>query len=147
MRGLGLAILVLAGCGVPEPSHAVDWPPPVPALPLPDDTGEYVSDGDPTGGWRVRPISAPVEHGVSYEFTLQHCGLASPIDVDGSFWDPVEARSRDGLPVGLDGDGELINATSGVIAVIGDEARFRTESGTVVRLVRHHGAKEFEPCL
>ena len=40
----------------------------------------------------------------------------------------------------------MINATAGVIVVIGDEARFRTESGSVIRFARHDGEKEFPGC-
>ena len=40
----------------------------------------------------------------------------------------------------------MINATGGVIVVIGDEMRFRTDSGSVVRFERHAGEKEFPGC-
>lgn len=40
----------------------------------------------------------------------------------------------------------MINATGGVIAIIGDEARFQTQSGSVVRFARHAGEKEFTSC-
>ena len=40
----------------------------------------------------------------------------------------------------------MINATAGLIVVIGDEARVRTESGAVVELERHEGEKEYPGC-
>ena len=36
------------------------------------------------------PISAPLDDAVAYRFGLGHCGLLSPVDVDGSFWDPID---------------------------------------------------------
>ena len=40
----------------------------------------------------------------------------------------------------------MINATAGAIVVIGPEARFRTDSGSVIRFERHAGEKEFPGC-
>ena len=83
---------------------------------------------------------------VAYRFSLGHCGLLSPIDVDGSFWDPLDGTTPTGAELDLESDGEMINATGGVIVVIGDEMRFRTDSGSVVRFERHPGEKEFPGC-
>ena len=47
----------------------------------------------------------------------------------------------------LESDAEMINATSGVIVVIGDEARFLTGTGSVIRFARHEGDKEFPACM
>ena len=100
----------------------------------------------PTGGTIFQPSSVQIEQGLAYRFTLGHCGLLSPIDVDGSFWDPIEGVDPDGAPLDLESDGEMINATAGLIVVIENEARFRTESGSVIRLARHVGEKEFPGC-
>jgi hypothetical protein len=99
------------------------------------------------GGVIFRPVSAPIQDGVAYRFTLGHCGLHSPVDVDGSFWDAIDGLTMAGDRLDLELDGEMINATSGVIVVIGDELRFRTESGSVVRFGRHDGEKEFPMCM
>ena len=101
----------------------------------------------PDGGIIFGPASAPIRDGVAYRFTLGHCGLHSPVDVDGSFWDAVAGLTAVGDPLDLDNDGEMINATSGLIVVIGDELRFRTESGSVVRFSRHEGEKQFGMCM
>ena len=93
------------------------------------------------------PFSAAVEDGIPYTFNLGHCGLQSPVDVDRSFWDPIDGVKPNGQPLDLGMDNEMINATAGVIVVIGDEARFRTASGSVVRLARHAGDKEFPACM
>jgi hypothetical protein len=148
MRTVAVIAMLAAGCSLAAaPAPKADWPPAEPAQPLPPLVGEYVAEEDAADGWRISPISGSIEHGVAYEYTLQHCGLSSPVDVDGSFWDPTEAHSRIGARLDLDGDTELINATSGTIVVIGDEARFRMDSGTVVRFSRHEGAKGFDICV
>jgi hypothetical protein len=103
--------------------------------------------GGPDGGVIFGPASAPIRDAVAYRFSLGHCGLFSPVDVDGSFWDALDGLTRGGDRLDLDNDGEMINATGGIIVVIGDELRFRTEGGSLVRFSRHDGEKEFSPCL
>jgi hypothetical protein len=100
----------------------------------------------PNGLTIFDPSSAPLEEAVVYRFSLGHCGLYSPVDVDGSFWDAIDGVAPNGQPLDLESDGEMINATSGVIVVIGDEARFRTDTGSVIRFSRHDGEKEFQGC-
>ena len=43
----------------------------------------------------LEPESAPadIEVGVPVPFTLGHCGLLSPVDLDGSFWEPVSGTT------------------------------------------------------
>ena len=101
----------------------------------------------PNGLTIFDPSSAPLEEAIVYRFSLGHCGLHSPVDVDGSFWDAIEGIGPNGRPLDLETDGEMINATSGVIVVIGDEARFRTDTGSVIRFARHEGEKEFPGCM
>ena len=125
-----------AAFGEVDPSRARDLPP---------SDGPLPADATGSGGWL--PTSEPIEEGVVYRFTLGHCGLQSPVDVDGSFWDPVDGVTASGAPLDFERDGEMINATPGLIVVIGDEARYRTETGTVVRFERHDGEKSFPPCM
>ena len=101
----------------------------------------------PNGLTIFDPSSARLQEAVVYRFSLGHCGLHSPVDVDGSFWDAIEGIGPNGRPIDLETDGEMINATSGVIVVIGDEARFRTDTGSVIRFARHEGEKEFPGCM
>ena len=107
-----------------------------------------LAEGRPgeAGGTILVPVSAPIAPATAYRFSLGHCGLSSPIDVDGSFWDPAEGLTAGGGPLDLESDGEMINATAGFFVVIGDEARFRTGSGSVLTLERHDGEKEFPGC-
>ena len=101
----------------------------------------------PSGGTIFDPSSAALEQAVAYRFSLGHCGLQSPVDVDGSFWDAIGGVAPSGQPLDLGSDSEMINATSGVIVVIGDEARFRTDTGSVIHFARHEGDKEFPGCM
>jgi hypothetical protein len=100
----------------------------------------------PNGGTVFDPISAPLDDAVVYRYGLGHCGLHSPVDVDGSFWDLVDGTTASGAALDLAGDAEMINATQGAIVVIRDEMRFRTATGSVVRFERHQGEKEFPGC-
>jgi hypothetical protein len=100
----------------------------------------------PNGGTILGPVSQPIDEAVAYRFSLGHCGLLSPIDVDGSLWDALDGTTPAGADLDLDADSEMINATGGVVVVIGDEMRFRTDSGSVVRFERHVGEKEYPGC-
>ncbi len=73
---------------LPTPVHASTG---LPATPLPN------------GQFRGRADSGPVEHGRVYRYELYtHCGLArSHVDVDGSFWEPVEAGPDGNPPAGF----------------------------------------------
>jgi hypothetical protein len=86
--------------------------------------GAIESTSGPAGG----PIVA---------FTLGHCGVSSPIDIDGSFWDAYGA---------IDTRGALLNASEGQFRRLGpDEAEFVTV-GSRVSLRRHAGAKSPPGC-
>lgn len=151
LAALSLIAVVLVGC-------AAATAPSSPGTPFDDvDLGQLRELPPPgrfqpvapaeVGAITITPTSAPLEHGVAYRFSLGHCGLQSPIDLDGSFWDAVDGIGPTGAPLDLASDGEMINATSGIVVVIGDEARFRTESGSVIRLARHAGDTEVPPCM
>jgi hypothetical protein len=144
---VAMLALALAACAPVFPSPSADeWAIPGPPRPMPPDIERAEGRPGPEGGTILQPSSVSIESGVAYEYSLGHCGLLSPVDVDGSFWDPVVGVSAGGGPLDLESDTEMINATAGLIAVIGDEARFRTESGSVVRFARHLGEKEFPGC-
>lgn len=144
---VGVLALLLAACGGPAATAADPWSMlSGPARPLPPDIERVEARRGPSGGTILEPSSVPIQHGVAYRFSLGHCGLASPIDVDGSFWNAVEGVAAGGAAVDLGTDPEMINATEGVLAVVGDEMRFRTEGGTLVRFSRHAGAREFPGC-
>jgi hypothetical protein len=73
------------------------------------------------------------------EFSLGHCGLGSPIDVDGSYWDPVG-------PVDSNAP-DAINSSSGTFSLLSPvDAQFRSRTGFTVNLRRHDGAKNLFGC-
>lgn len=144
---LGAILLLLPACGAPAPSPTDPWSALAgPERPLPPDVERVEGRRGPNGGTILQPSSVPIEHGVAYRFALGHCGLASPVDLDGSFWVAVEGLTARGEAVDLQTDPEMINATEGVAAVIGNEMRLRTEGGTLVRFSRHPGEREFPGC-
>ena len=83
----------------------------------------------------ISPTGAVV--GTDYAYDMPHCGINSPIDVDGSYWDAVGV-----LPDSVDFDGR-----PGTFRVVSPtEATFTASGGAVLQLVRHSGAKEFRLC-
>lgn len=87
--------------------------------------------------------------GTSVPFTLGHCGLLSPVDVDGSLWQPVAGLDADAGPIESDDEvGELINATAGgLILTDPDTAEFRTPIGSLIILARAPGALDYPLCM
>lgn len=141
----------------PLPSDAVDGPAvasPGPSasapatFPLPEIVAVIPPD-IPTVSLEPESAPAAIEIGVPMPFTLGHCGLLSPIDLDGSFWQPVAGADADGGPIeGDDEIGELINATSGVLTLTtSDEAVFTTTAGSQIQLIRADGAVAYTLCM
>jgi hypothetical protein len=97
----------------------------------------------------VEPASVRgIPEDVVFSLTLGHCGLGSPIDVDGSVWDPVGGLDAFGEPIDSEEEvGELINATavSAIIASVG-RLDLRTPLGSVVVLARHDGPRDYPGC-
>jgi hypothetical protein len=144
-----LALLTCAGCARsadPTPADPFAGLRATGARDLPPSEPFEEGRPGPNDGTIFDPLSARIEPATAYRYSLGHCGLFSPVDLDGSFWDPIDGVTSDGAPLDFDADGEMINATAGVVVVIGPEARFRTESGAIVRFARHEGAKEFPGC-
>ena len=84
----------------------------------------------------ISPTGAVV--GADYAYDMPHCGINSPIDVDGSFWDAVGVA-----PTSVDFDG-----SPGTFRLVSlTEATFTASDGRILHLMRHAGAKEFRPCF
>jgi hypothetical protein len=146
---LVLVAVVLSACWaepLPPDSSAFDGVSTNDPRDLPVNFANHEGRPGPNGGIVFDPVSAPIDHATAYLYELGHCGLLSPVDVDGSFWNPVGGTTADGAKLDLRADSEMINATAGLIVVIGDEARFRTVSGSVVRFERRSGESEFSGC-
>lgn len=88
-------------------------------------------------------VGTPIEH------SLQHCGLWSPVDVDGSLWQPIGGREASGAAITSDeAIGDLINATPGrFVLITPDSAEFHTLTGTVVAFARAPGALDYPLCM
>jgi hypothetical protein len=87
----------------------------------------------------LRPISPTgATVGRSYAYDMPHCGIGSPIDVDGSFWDPATVPAD---PVAFDGLSGSFKLTAP------DAATFTSSAGAVLQLTRHTGPKEFLFCF
>ena len=84
----------------------------------------------------ISPTGAVV--GTDYGYEMPHCGIHSPIDVDGSFWDPENPLDDQ---VQFDGAPGTFRLTTSATAT------FTDTSGQVLHLVRHRGAKEFGVCF
>jgi hypothetical protein len=89
--------------------------------------------------------------GQPVDYTLGHCGLWSPVDLDGSLWQAVGGVKADGSAI-VEGDdeaiGELINATPGVFVLVEeDRAHFTTALGSILELVRAPGAVDYPLCM
>jgi hypothetical protein len=140
-----LAVALLLGCaGVPNGPSPVSSP--APALsphPLPAD----LIPGREGPFAEIAPQSPPADPQLTYRFMLGHCGILSPIDFDGSLWDPVGASDASGGEIDERHTGELINATEGQLRLTAaDTAQFRTASGLVLFLARHDGQKRYPIC-
>lgn len=96
------------------------------------------------GAWEEFPsavvaAASPPMLGPTLRFSLGHCGLDSPIDVDGALWDPVGAIDADAT--------EAINAADGEFRRTGlANAEFVTATGFRVALARHEGRKSIPLC-
>jgi hypothetical protein len=144
MHRLAGALLV----GVVAACNSTAGPTPTPGMPsmhpFPANLGGLVG-----GEYQVVPIStqgrAP---GVLFPLALGHCGLGSPVDVDGSLWEPIGANDARGGPVDTEDEiGELINPTGGEAVVVGrDRLDFRTPLGTVIVFGRHEGRRSYPVC-
>jgi hypothetical protein len=141
MTGMARAIiagLLLAGCQLlaPVPPRVV-WTDRVPT-PAPEAIAAQPVVGRTQSTLTLLPISPTgAQIGVAYTYEMPHCGINSPIDIDGSFWDAAQALPD---PVAFDGVTGSFRLTSA------DAATFTSDSGAVLRLVRHMGAKEFGFC-
>lgn len=86
----------------------------------------------------VSPTSPQAEPGKPYAFELGHCGIKSPIDFDGSLWQPAIPPTTDDVYQPLRGTITLISA---------EEAEFRAELGARFVLRRLAGPQRVDDCL
>ncbi len=115
------------------------------SYPLPDlvgDAGDLPTvslEAESKPGWVV---------GVPQPYDLGHCGILSPVDVDGSLWVPVGGASVADGPIEDDEVGQLINATAGTLEITATHsAEFVSLSGVRVDLERAPGALDYFLCM
>jgi len=138
------------GSALPSGALAASLVPAAPSayLPLPDEVAVIPAD--------IPMVSVPPESvagelvvGAPLEHTLGHCGLWSPIDLDGSLWQPI--GGTDGAGGAIDSDeeiGELINATPGTFVLLApDSAQFTSLTGVVIWFTRAPGELEYPLCM
>ena len=143
-RGISVFLAALiaattAACSTtayPTPAPVVwgiDVPTPGPAA---IDSQPVVSRQD--GRHTILPISPTgAVIGIAYMYEMPHCGISSPIDVDGSFWDHVNVPDD---PVQFDGSPGMFRLDTPTTAT------FTDRTGAILKLVRHVGPKEFGFC-
>ena len=136
-----VVMLLVVACGAPAPAPS---PTSEPFVPPPLPAGVALPKGD-VG---ITPASAPgAVPGVPQPFSLGHCGIASPIDWDGSLWLPVGASDLSGGPLDERQESELINASEGFIELVAPlQARYRSRSGLLLFLERLPGAHGYPLC-
>jgi hypothetical protein len=104
----------------------------------------------PVGEFVVHPRShGGLTEGVPVPFTLDHCGLSSPVDVDGSLWQPMGGADSRGGPIDSEEEvGDLINDTPGIVMLVThDRLDYRSEPHDVwVVLRRLPGAGSYPGC-
>ncbi len=128
----------------PEASRPAD---PSAFHPLPPDLRLVPGRRDPSASLTATSVADAVP-GIAQPFRLEHCGLASPFDFDGSLWDPVAGRDAEGEAIDSEEEiGELINPTEGEVVLLdAGQVQFRTAAGSIILLTRHVGAKTYFLC-
>lgn len=110
----------------------------------------------PTGGGGETYVKEPesrsgsLDIGVPVEFRLDHCGLGSPVDIDGSLWDPKFGHDGHGAPIEGKDDvaAELIQENRVTFTLVeSDVAEMTFQEGLVVTLWRHDGSRRYHPCM
>ena len=116
-------------------------------LPLPNELGRIPTSAD--SSVELTAVTPPDELtvGEARNYELAHCGLLSPVDIDGSFWDPVGGHNGQGGPLTEDQMGDLINATPTVVVLTDEQTmEMQTSHGAVITLIRHEGPRRYLLC-
>jgi len=147
-RPLLIAVaLVAVGCGADVPAPTASPTPTLALQPLPANLSGIPGPTDVTALLVPHTPRGELEVGVSRNFTLGHCGLMSPVDVDGSLWDPVGGHNGAGGPLNEQQSGELINETPAVVELTDPNTMvMRTAGGAVITLTRHDGPRNYYLC-
>ncbi len=147
---LAAAAVLLVACAAPAPAPTAAAPTegagptgrPLPSgiaiRPGPDDPSVAITPESELGTWEV---------GQAQQYTLGHCGLASPIDFDGNLWDPNGGHNGNGQEPSPEQVTELLNSVEVSIMMFSPVSAVLTAPmGTVVFLDRIPGAKAYLLC-
>ncbi len=142
-----------AAATIPTTAVAPATLPPTPSpaaslLPLPVGVAGIPGAGDASVVLDAETQRGAIQPGVGRPFQLGHCGLGSPIDFDGSLWNPVAGHDGEGGPLTEDQRGELINPTEVTLIVLTpDVAELHTPLGAVITVVRLAGSRAYYLCM
>ena len=159
---LALLTVMLIACGSPAPSATPTptlTPPaspaatPTAAADLPSSPLQGTTSGIPgpddefTASLAPHTPAGSVPVGEEQLFTLGHCGLGSPIDVDGSLWNPIAGDDGSGGSLTDDQVGDLINATPVELVLVDhDTMLMSSQHGARILLTRHDGPRDYFLC-
>jgi hypothetical protein len=144
-----IAALAIIGCAAPSPTPT---PTPtagsdLPTLALPEGISGIPGPGEVAFSVAAHTPAGGVPVGADQTYTLGHCGLFSPIDIDGSLWDPIAGESAAGGPLTEVHVGELINSTTVVLVLVDAQTMlFATPAGARIVLERHDGRRLYLGC-
>jgi hypothetical protein len=131
----------------PTPGGDPTTPPLRAVLPLPAELAGIPQAGDTSVELAPHSPDGELELGVERDFALGHCGLSSPVDLDGSLWDPIGGDNGAGGELNEPQRSELINATPTVIVLISDDRlEMLTPLGAVITFARHDGPRAYFLC-
>ena len=142
---LAFLTLVTVACASPAPTSR---PPTTPAptatlVPLPGNLSGIPTDEEFTADVSPQTPDGELTIGEERDYTIGHCGVSSPTDIDGSLWDPIGSAAALTEPQ----EGELINATSVVVVLLDENTmEMHTPAGAVITLSRHDGPRRYFLC-
>jgi hypothetical protein len=85
--------------------------------------------------------------GEPHNFRLEHCGLGSPVDIDGSVWDPKYGQDGTGGPLTDDQLSDLDNEGRVTLLLTDEDTlQMTTRHAAIITLIRHDGARRYLPC-
>lgn len=160
---VGLLPLLMAACAIApagpspvSPTARVTVSPaatlhttPSPALvPLPPNVAGIPGPGDQSVVLEPETERGAIQPGVPRQFQLGHCGLGSPIDFDGSLWNPVAGHDGRGGALTEEQVGELINPTEVTLILLApDLAELHTPLRAVITIARLEGGRAYSLCM
>lgn len=101
--------------------------------------GEATTTRGEAMGVAVEASSAGGDPPGPLDLSLGHCGIFSGIDVAGSWWDPVGQVAMD--------SGAAVNATAGILTLLGEDRATWVAEGLTVQLIRRAGPKLLPFCM